>query len=206
MGVKERKIREKESLRRKILDAARSLFVQGGYENFTMRKLANRIEYTPTTIYLYFRDKDELIGEVCEESFRGLLKELERIGDAFDDPVETLRAGCRAYVNYGLSHPDHYRVSFMTPSVRELDPEELRQLNEKYPAGMAAYNFLRTSVETCIGQGRFRKLEADAVTQAVWAAIHGITSLLIAKHAINWVKPDRLIDLVIDTMIQGFRG
>lgn len=205
MGVKERKTREKEGLRRKILEAARELFMREGYEHFTMRKLADQIEYTPTTIYLYFKDKDELIGEVCEESFRGLLKQLERIKGKYHDPVEAVRAGCRAYVDFGLAHTNHYRASFMSVMGKEFTPEELLQLNEKYPAGMAAYNFLRTTVETCIEQGIFRKVDLDAASQVLWAAIHGITSLLIVKHAFNWVKLDQLIDLVIDTMIQGLK-
>jgi len=204
MGVRERKIREKESMRRKILDAARGLFVQEGYEHFTMRTLADRIEYTPTTIYLYFKDKDELIGEVCEESFRGLLKQLERIKGKYEDPVEAVRTGCRAYVDFGLAHSNHYKMSFMS-AMPAVTSEEVERLNRKYPAGMAAYNFLRTAVETCIEQGRFRKVEVDAATQAIWAAIHGITSLLIVKAAFNWVKRDRLIDLLIDTMIQGMK-
>ncbi len=214
MGVQERKIREKEVLRRKILDAARDLFVEKGYEHFTMRELGDRIEYTPTTIYLYFKDKDELIGEVCEETFRGLLKKLEKVRGKFDDPVETIRAGCRAYVDFGLTHPSYYRVSFMSSPMRDFTAEELRHLNEKYPAGLGAYNFLREAVETCIRGGKFRLLDADAAAQTLWAAIHGVTSLLIVKlnnmkdvelAPFKHVPQDRLIDLVIDTVIQGMR-
>ena len=215
MGVKERKIREKEELRRKILDAARELFVQQGYGHFTMRELADRIEYTPTTIYLHFKDKDELIAEVCEETFRGLLKELEKIRGKFEDPVETVRAGCRAYIDFGLANPSYYMVSFMSSRAREFTAEELLSLTERYPAGMRAYDFLKEAVEACIRQGRFRQVDPDAAAQTVWAAIHGVTSLLLIKlntmtgiewQPFIWVRPDQLIDLSIDTVIRGMKG
>ena len=60
MGVKERREREKESLRQDILDVAREMFATEGYESVSMRKIADKIEYSPTTIYLYFKDKNEL--------------------------------------------------------------------------------------------------------------------------------------------------
>ena len=57
MGVKERRAREKEQLRRQIIAAARELFVNEGYENVSMRKIADKIEYSPTMIYLYFKTR-----------------------------------------------------------------------------------------------------------------------------------------------------
>ena len=69
MGTKERRAREKEQLRRQILVAARELFVNEGYESVSMRKkFANKIEYSPTTIYLYFKDKADLLDSVCKET------------------------------------------------------------------------------------------------------------------------------------------
>ena len=105
MGIRERRVREKEQLRRKILNAARELFAKEGYENVTMRKVAHKIEYTPTTIYLYFKDKEELVAAVCEETFAGLLEVVERMERKYSDPLEQVRAGCRAYIEFGLAYP-----------------------------------------------------------------------------------------------------
>ena len=79
MGVKERRAREKELLRRQILSAARELFVNEGYESVSMRKIAERIEYSPTTIYLYFEDKADLLDSVCQETLLSLLNTLEQL-------------------------------------------------------------------------------------------------------------------------------
>jgi len=70
MGSKQRREREKEALRQDILDAARELFVEEGYDNVSMRRVAEKIEYSPTTIYLYFEDKASLLYAICEETFR----------------------------------------------------------------------------------------------------------------------------------------
>ena len=86
MGIKERKAREKEQLRRQILSAARELFVNEGYENVSMRKIANKIEYSPTTIYLHFKDKADLLDSVCKETLLNLLNTLERLKRDNTDP------------------------------------------------------------------------------------------------------------------------
>src|ERR671939_111330 len=98
MGPKQRRAREKEILRQEILDAARELFVNEGYENVSMRRIAEKIEYSPTTIYLYFEDKAALLFAICEETFAKLAKKLETIVRQTQDPVEALKKGCRAYI------------------------------------------------------------------------------------------------------------
>src|ERR1700720_2414381 len=113
MGVKERRDREKSETRDKILDAARELFVSEGYENVSMRRVAEKIEYSPTTIYLYFEDKASLLYAICEETFARLAKRMEAITRETDEPIAGLRAGCRAYVDFGLKNPNHYKVTFI---------------------------------------------------------------------------------------------
>ncbi len=79
MGIKERREKEQEDLRQKILDAASELFAKEGYSNVSMRKIARKIEYSPTTIYLYFKDKTDLLNQICEETFSNLIKDIEKI-------------------------------------------------------------------------------------------------------------------------------
>jgi AcrR family transcriptional regulator len=80
MGVKDRRARQKQLLRQQILDAARELLVEEGYDQLSMRKVAERIDYSPTAIYLHFKDKQELVFSLCEESFAKLVRELETLG------------------------------------------------------------------------------------------------------------------------------
>src|SRR5436853_2685087 len=111
MGTQQRRAREKEALRQEILDAARELFVKEGYENVSMRRVAENIEYSPTTIYLYFEDKAALLYAICEETFAKLAKRMETITRDSDDPIMSLKSGCRAYVDFGLKNPNHYKVT-----------------------------------------------------------------------------------------------
>src|ERR1700752_2208141 len=112
MGITERRAREKEVLRTKILDAAGQLFVEEGFPNVSLRKIADRIEYSPATIYLYFRDKNELFTSLCYDTFSQLKEELERIETSEKDYVAGLREGLRFYIQFGLEHPHHYMLTF----------------------------------------------------------------------------------------------
>src|ERR1043166_7043643 len=104
MGSKQRRAREKEDLREEILDAARSLFVKEGYENVSIRKIAEKIEYAPGTIYLYFRDKAEILARICEETFSKLLRRMDAIRQDTAAPLDKLRRGLRTYIQFGLEN------------------------------------------------------------------------------------------------------
>src|ERR1700730_16018763 len=106
MNAITRRRKHKEELRRVILDAAREIFVREGYESFSMRKLAEKIEYSPGSVYLHFKNKEELFECLVEESFARLLKTLTglRNGQELQDPAEELKKGLRAYVELGPRH------------------------------------------------------------------------------------------------------
>src|SRR6516162_10889190 len=112
-GPSERREREKKELRSKILDAARELFAQQGYDAVTMRKIAERIEYSPTAIYLYFKDKDALIADLCRNDFVAFAERFLEF-TAVSDPVERLRRIGRAYLSFAADYPQHYKLMFMT--------------------------------------------------------------------------------------------
>jgi AcrR family transcriptional regulator len=198
MGPKARREREKEQLRQEILDAARELFVKEGYENVSMRRIAEKIEYSPTTIYLYFEDKSDLFIAICEETFARLSKKLESISRESQNPVECLRRGCRSYVDFGLKHPNHYKLTFIN-----FPATQIGKVVHDDSAGMQAYGHLRKNVQDCIDQNKLRETDADLISQLLWATIHGVTSLLITKPNFPWVKKERLIELTINSTIDG---
>src|ERR1700747_96287 len=114
MGIVERRERERSETRDKILDAARELFVSEGYEGVSMRKVAERIEYSPTAIYVHFADKNELFHELCRRDV-ARLQEVVAVAEMPTDPIERLRQIGRNYVQFGMSFPNHYVFMFMTP-------------------------------------------------------------------------------------------
>ena len=198
MGVKERRTREKEQLRRQILSAARELFVNEGYESVSMRKIANKIEYSPTTIYLYFEDKADLLDSVCKETLLDLLNTLERLKEDTGDPVEALRESGRAYVEFGLKYPQDYKLTFV------IRPQFQKGLGlQQGSVGERVFNYLRAMVSECIRQKAFRQVDVETTGQALWSAVHGVTLLLIDFSDFPWTEKDKLIDMVIDTMIDG---
>src|SRR5574337_1850062 len=124
MGIAERKARERQELRQQILDGARHLFVHEGYESVSMRKIADFIDYSPASIYTYFKDKDEILDCLCEETFARLhAHKLAVLQEMKGDPLDLLKKGMEAYIRFGLLHPDHYTVTFILKSPRRQDPK-----------------------------------------------------------------------------------
>ncbi len=204
MGVKERRKREKENLRQEILDAARELFVNEGYESVSMRKIAEKIEYSPTTIYLYFKDKAELLHQLTEETFAKLVQRLEQIKEKGGNPMECMRQGCLAYIHFGLKHPDHYRVTFILP-LDHLIPEDSEHGFEG-SMGERAFAFLVEIVAECATHGLIRTPSVEMTAQALWATLHGITSLLITNKDFPWAPKEMLIEHLVDTLIAGLKA
>ena len=199
MGIAERREREKDEVRRKILDAAQELFATEGYERVTMRRIAEAIEYSPTTIYNHFEDKDALVYALCEEDFSRLLSAIaER--PAPEDPVEWIRQLGRAYAAFGLQNPNHYRFMFMTAA-------KFERPHVTATPGQQSFAFLRMAVAKAIEQGRFRQGDVQTMSQVLWANMHGAVALLITLTPEMWphgpAAPD-LMDQVIDNGIRGF--
>jgi len=200
MGVKERRARQKRFLRQEILDAASELFVRDGYENVSMRRIADRIEYSPTTIYLYFKDKNELLEQVCRETFARLVQRLSKIMEQPGDPVERLKGGLLAYIHFGLENPHHYRATFMMVLPEEFDRKKLKA--EDGP-GMQAYAFLTRGLAECIKAGKMPALDVELGTQVLWAGVHGITSLLIVHKQFPWASHEKVIHAMVNTLVGG---
>jgi AcrR family transcriptional regulator len=187
MGVKERREREKSETRDKILDAARELFVTEGYEGVSMRKVAEKIEYSPTAIYVYFADKNELFRELCHQDY-ARLADIFRSSAMSTDPIERIRQIGTIYAEFGTRYPNHYRFMFMTPHpAHEFDDED-RELHGNPEKD--AYAFLKWAVQQAIDAGCFREdlRDAEIVSQTLWAAVHGVISLQIAKCNDPWVE------------------
>jgi len=203
MGVKERRARQKKFLRQEILDAASELFVRDGYENVSMRRIADKIEYSPTTIYIYFKDKAELLEQVCNETFGRLVQRLSKIMEQPADPVERLKKGLITYIEFGLENPHQYRATFMMPIPEGLDEKKLHQENAP---GMKAFSFLIQGVTDCIKDGKMPAMNVELASQVLWAGIHGITSLVITHHTFPWAAREKLIHSTVDTLVAGLKG
>ena len=195
MNANSRRQQHKLRLRRVILDAAGEIFVRDGYEKFSMRRLAVKIGYSPGSVYLHFKSKEELFDRLIEESFARLHKSLTDLGHGHDRPdgVEELRQGMRVYIDFGLRHPNDYRFAFM-----------LRRPVERRPYKVhPAFAVLRRMVERCVDEKLFGPVDVDSTSQTLWSTAHGITSLLIQRPDFPWAPRKTLIAQVISTAING---
>jgi AcrR family transcriptional regulator len=188
-------------LREEILDAARELFLKHGYENTSMRKIASKIEYSPTTIYIYFKDKAEILQTLCDETFGRLSHSLLEIERSDMDPVAKLRKVGLAYFDFALAHPNHYKLSFMTRFEGfQKSPEDFAN-----STGAKTFQCLVNCVKSCVESGAFRPIDVMAASQALWCAVHGVASLLIINGIFPFVEQQQLISTLMDTMLDGFR-
>ncbi|WP_175157770.1 TetR/AcrR family transcriptional regulator [Paraburkholderia fynbosensis] len=112
MGITERKSRQKQALRERILDAARRIVMREGFAALSMRKIADAIEYSPATLYLHFASRDEIARALCAEGYAQLLETFMPLAGIVD-PAERLKALGRAYVAFGVTHRETYRLIFM---------------------------------------------------------------------------------------------
>lgn len=196
MGIKERRERQKENIREEILDAARSLFVKEGYEHVSMRKIADKIEYAPGTIYLYFHDKAEILDRICEETFSKLTQKMHAINQDPTNPLDGLRRGLRTYVQFGVDNPNQYICTFV----------QAKQMTDRqHPKeGEKCFDNLRSAVQRCIDAGQLNCEDVEEISQALWAGVHGITTLLVTC-SFPFIEQSRLIDRVIYILIEGIR-
>jgi AcrR family transcriptional regulator len=205
MGVKDRRARHKQLLRQQILDAARELLVHEGYDQLSMRKVAERIDYSPTAIYLHFKDKQELVFSLCEESFAKLVRELETLPDEFPDPLVRLRKGMERYIMFGLKNPNHYLPAFVLPPPADLDPKRRQAMVSTESNSMRAFACMHDTIAEGVKAKKLKKVDPDVAARSTWAAIHGITSLLIVHQRFPWGDKQRVIESLIDSVVDGLK-
>jgi AcrR family transcriptional regulator len=191
---------DKENLRQEIMDAAREMFVAKGYATVSMRKIADKIGYSATTIYLYFKDKNDLLHQICEQTFAHLAQNIKSIQQLSDNPMEKLRSGLREYIYFGLKHPSQYEIVFITPLPIKIEAE-FEETN-----GRVAFDTMRDVVNECVSANLLKINDVELISQTLWAGIHGVTSLLIQHSGFPFVERERLIDSVIETLIKGIKA
>jgi AcrR family transcriptional regulator len=201
LGTKERREREKAATRQLILEAARELFVTEGFENVTMRKIAERIEYSPTAIYVHFADKDALMTELSVCDFRAFLDAVSTVPRTADPTAWLLEMGT-AYVEFALTHSNQYRLLFMTrrpPGTHAMGVQP----------GEDAYAVLVDAVNAAIEAGVFQSGWAGDphhAAQLMWGGLHGLVALHIVLPAEGKIPMRDVRQLAISMMAVLMRG
>jgi AcrR family transcriptional regulator len=199
LGVKERQEREREAVARAILDAARELFVAEGYQNVSIRKIAEKIEYSPAAIYGYFASKDHIFLALAEEGFRILFTPAAKAAAA--DPLDEIRMGFWRLYEFSKDHPEYFALMFLDRSVPRISQDWQR-------FGFVREMRLRFSeqIQGVIDAGLFPAgTNPDAVFRILMAAIHGVAALRLCERLSPTENADALARDTLEAALTGLR-
>lgn len=197
----ERKPRGRGHERRdEILSGAARLFVEFGFANVTTRRIADELGISQTALYVYFPNKDAILDELCERCFARLVATFEHELAQGGDALHKLKRLMHAYIDFGISNPDEYRITFMLE--HEHGTKDFSLTNPEPPAGVTCYLMLQNQVAEL---GKLGRLSCDATlaSQALWAAGHGLVSLLITMHSFPWAPRETLISQALEIQLNG---
>src|ERR1700733_8605016 len=196
MGIVERKEKQKQEIHKQILEASMKLFVEQGFANVSIRKIADLIEYSPTTVYLYFKDKDEILFELHTigfQKFDAMNDELVSI----QNPLVRLHKMGENYLNFGMENPEYYDLMFVQPSpmvtLSEMECSDWKN-------GDAAMRRLRDTLTDCMEQGFIAKADPAVLSLSIWSMVHGLVSLAICGRMEKFI-PGK--EYIIPVMMQS---
>lgn len=212
MGIVERKEKQKLEIRKLILDASMKLFVEEGFENVSMRKIADLIEYSPTTVYLYFKDKDEILFVLHNVGFEKMLEMNRSLAD-IKNPLIRLHKMGENYLAFGLENPEYYDLMF----IQRAPMEKLKDMQcGDWESGHTAMQRLKETIQECMDQGFMEKSSVDVMSISIWSLVHGLVSLVnrgrmekFCDDPGNQIKPllNQSLNLLINTFdISGKNG
>lgn len=203
MGITERKEREKEEMRLLILKAARKLFLEQGFEKTSVRNIADAIEYSPATLYLYYKDKNELLFAVHEEAFLKLMEELSSVKD-IKEPFERLVEMGHRYIKYAIENPELYDLMFIMTAPMET----LACRDEIWEDGLKSFGLLKWVIQDCSNAGYFKNYDIENLSITIWAYMHGLVTIYL-KNRMSMFQDDQQLQRMQDSyalftkMLQG---
>ncbi|WP_293943860.1 MULTISPECIES: TetR/AcrR family transcriptional regulator [unclassified Sphingobacterium] len=181
MSIAERKQEEKLEMHQRILNAARKIFLEKGYEKTSMRNIANEINYSPGSLYFHFKDKTEIFQELQKEGFTLLLNQL-KVLNSVADPFERLKASGRVFIQFAQENKDYYNLMFMVEETVK-DPAETR-----FTIAQEAINHMCSMIRDCQQQGKFKEMDTDYFTFMVLSAMHGICALFCKDRTTSFIN------------------
>lgn len=199
MGTAKRREKEREELKRLILDAAKELFVENGLEHTTMRNIADKIDYSVGTVYLYFEDKDSILFEINNSGFSLLKQYMIEAMSITEDPYQQLGNIARAYVKFALENRSLYDLMFiMTAPIDYI----CKHHGGEWGEGQNTFDFLQMLIQRCLDNKSI--LEGDSKTLSVlfWSIAHGMSSLYIRGRL--EVVEDTDIEVFMNEVLRAF--
>jgi len=178
-----------------IIQAALDLYLEAGIEKVTIRNIAEKIEFSPATIYLYFRDKDEIFFSLYNLAFGKFY--IEQLGlETIKDPLERLYESGKLYLRWALANPKLYDIMFILDIPMNVIAEESCE-----DIGLRSFDVLKKTVAESIDQGKLKVKDVDLASMMLWNFMHGIVSLMIKKRILY---PAEVLDQITHGMLENF--
>jgi len=191
MSTVDRKAREKEALRALILKGAKKLFVEKGIEQTTIRNIAEEIDYSVGTVYVYFKDKNAILHDLHSIGFQELGSYFQDL-ITIEDPKERLKKMGFTYIKFALENSEMYDLMFNLKAPMEfLESSD----NENWDEGAITFNYVKKTIEECIDQGHFKGHEVEGLSFMVWSLVHGMCCLEIRQRTkgVKFTNPDTIL-------------
>lgn len=176
MGINERKEREKAELRSLILKGAMEVFLEEGFENTSIRRIAERIEYSPGTIYVYFKDKDEILHDLHHLAFDQLMAVMQKT-EVHPEPIDQLYAIGESYITFALENPELYELMFVVRA-----PMKAIHPDCDWEEGFRTYHYFKGVLSKAIDKDQLKPVDPEVLCVTLWAAVHGLVTLYLRER------------------------
>jgi AcrR family transcriptional regulator len=199
---------EGHTRREEILQAAKELFLEEGYDSTTIRRIADRVGISAPALYLYFKDKEALMLALCDQTFGHLIHSVDEIEKTVTDPLERVRRFGEAYIRFGLTHPDEYRLVFLGAQM----PEAIRKVGHRAETddptkpgvgGALVFKRLVATLTELEASGVRLKYSPDTCGELCWMGLHGLVAAFILKPEFPWSDREVLIGGMLDIHLKG---
>lgn len=191
---------KENSLKKRIISAARKVLVAEGYRNFSLRKIARKVDVSATSIYLHFEDKDALVHNLMEKAIDRLNDQLEQEVAKHDDPISKLEALARKYVEFALNYPREYQVIYLISS-----DEMARYPKEKFRKARRGYEIVISVLKEGVESGFILEDKPRIAAYTFWAQLHGVMSVVLSKRLDTRIDQQEFIEEAIDHIIKGYQ-
>ena len=177
-------------MRRRIIEAALYLYVRNGFDKLSIRAIAEEIEYSPATIYLYFKDKNEVMYAIHQQAFGKMMTEFQTVL-TIADPFERLVAMGRQYTQFAVDNPELFDIMFIISAPMET----LACREDIWAEGRLSFSMLVQVVDACMNAGVFARRDPEVVAMMIWSTIHGYTALAL-RNRLNMFPDSRRKELM----------
>ncbi len=196
---------QKGEIRESIINIARELFINDGYENASMRKIAAQAGFAPTKIYYYFKNKKEILKHFWVDISQDMWEKSKPTEELISgDPINVIRHLMTATVHYWLDNPKNYQLLIETQDFKAPLDDNFDVYNT--PGTKEYVETMTKAVTRCMANGTFKEDNVLYVSQLITSATYGVYGSFYSLPSIAWVNKEKLIEDSIENTLRGLQN